>query len=38
MKSENWQTSDAHRLVLDHADKIDLKCGDKYVALSNLSA
>ena len=38
MKSENRQISDAHRVVLDHADKIDLKCSDKYVALSNLSA
>ena len=38
IKSENRQTSDAHRLVLDHADKRDLKCRDKYVALSNLSA
>ena len=30
-------TSDPHRLLLNLTDKINLKRGDKYVALSNLS-
>ena len=37
MNSENSKTSDSHRLLLNVADKIDLKRSDKYVALSNLS-
>ena len=35
MNSENSQTSDPHRLLLNLSDKIDLKKRDKYVALSN---
>ena len=35
MNSENSQTSDLHRLLLNLSDKIDLKRSDKYVALSN---
>ena len=35
MNSENSQTSDPHRLLLNLSDKIDLKGSDKYVALSN---
>ena len=31
------KTSDSHRLLLNLADKINLKKSDKYVALSNLS-
>ena len=31
------KTSDSHRLLLNLADKINLKQSDKYVALSNLS-
>ena len=31
------KTSDSHRLLLNLADKINLKESDKYVALSNLS-
>ena len=37
MNSENSKTSDAHRLLFNFADKINLKRSDKYVALSNLS-
>ena len=37
MNSKNSKTSDLHRLLLDHADKINLKKSDKYVALSRLS-
>ena len=34
--SENSKTSEPHRLLLDLADKINLKRSDKNVALSNL--
>ena len=37
MNSENSETSDPHRLLINLSDKIDLKSSDKYVALSNLS-
>ena len=37
INSENSKTSDSHRLMPNHVDKIDLKRSDKYVALSNLS-
>ena len=37
MKSKNSKTSDPHRLLLNLANKIDLKISDKYAALSNLS-
>ena len=37
MNSENSKTSEPHRLLLNLADKINLKSSDKYVALSNLS-
>ena len=37
MNSENIKTFDLHRLVLNIADKINLKRSDKYVALSYLS-
>ena len=37
MNSENSKISDPHRLLLNILDKINLKRGDKYVALSNLS-
>ena len=37
MKSENSKTSDLHRLLLNLADKINLKRSDKYVALRHLS-
>ena len=37
MNSENSKTSDPHRLLLSHRDKIKLKRSDKYVALLNLS-
>ena len=37
MNSENSETSNPHRLLLNLSDKIDLKWSDKYVALSNLS-
>ena len=36
MNSRNRKTSDPHRLLLNLADKINLKRSDKYVALSNL--
>ena len=37
MNSENSRTSEYHVLVLKHTDKLDLKRGQKSVALSNLS-
>ena len=37
MNPENSKRSDPHRLLLNLADKINLKRSDKYVALSNLS-
>ena len=37
MYSKNLKTSDHHRLLLNILDKINLKRGDKYVALSKLS-
>ena len=37
MSSENSKTPDSYRLLLNLADKINLKKNDKYVALSNLS-
>ena len=37
IKSENSRTSEYHVLVLKLADKLDLKRGQKSVALSNLS-
>ena len=35
--SKNSKTSDPHRLLINLADKLNLKKNDKYVALSNLS-
>ena len=37
INSENTKTSEPHRLLLNFADKINLKGSYKYVALSNLS-
>ena len=37
MNSENRKTSGSHRLWLSLLDKINLKGGNKYVALSNRS-
>ena len=37
MNSENSRTSEYHVLVLKVADKLDLRRGQKSVALSNLS-
>ena len=37
MDSENCRTSEYHVLVLKLADKLDLRTGQKSVALSNLS-
>ena len=37
VNSKNSEPSDPHRLLLNLADKINLKRTDKYVALSNLS-
>ena len=37
MKSENRETTEPHRLLLNLADKINLKRNDKYVALPNLN-
>ena len=37
MKSENSKTSEHHVLVLMLNDKLDLRTGQKTVALSNLS-
>ena len=35
--SKNSKTSDPHSLVLNRANKIYLRSGDKYIALSSLS-
>ena len=37
MNSKNSRTSEYHALVLKLTDKLDLKRGQKSVALSNLS-
>ena len=37
MNSDNSKTSDAHRLLLNLSDKINLSRNGNYVALSNLS-
>ena len=37
MNSKNRKTSKPHRLLLNLADKVNLKRNDKYDALSNLS-
>ena len=37
VNSENSKTSDAHRLLLNLSDTINLKRSNKYVALSNFS-
>ena len=37
MNSENSRTSEYHVLVLKLTDKLDIKRGQKSVALSNLS-
>ena len=37
MNSKNSKTSKPHRLLLNLADKVNLKRNDKYDALSNLS-
>ena len=37
MKSENSKTSKSHVLILNLTDKIDLRKGEKSIALSNLS-
>ena len=37
MNSENRETTEPHRLLLNLADKINLKRNDKYVALPNLN-
>ena len=37
MNSENSKTSEPQRLLLNLADKVNLKRSDKYVSLSNCS-
>ena len=37
MNSKNSGTSDPHRILLNLADKINLKRNDKYAALSSFS-
>ena len=37
MNSKNSKAPDPHRLLLNLANKIDLRRKDKYIALSNLS-
>ena len=37
MKSGNNEIPDTHTLLLNLTDKINLKRGDKYVAISNIS-
>ena len=38
MNSKKDKASDQHRLLLNKADKINLKRSDKHAALSNLTA
>ena len=37
MNSENSKTSEPHVLILELTDKLDLRKGEKSIALSNLS-
>ena len=37
LNSENIKTSDPHSLVLNFADKINLKRSDKYITFSNIN-
>ena len=37
MNSKNSKTYDPHKLLINLADKMNIKRSDKYVALSNLS-
>ena len=37
MKCENSKTSELHVLILNLTDKLDLRRGEKSIALSNLS-
>ena len=37
MNSENSKTSEPHILILKLSDKLDLRRGEKSIALSNLS-
>ena len=37
MNSENSKTSEPHILILKLTDKLDLRRGEKIIALSNLS-
>ena len=37
MNSENSNTSDPHKLLLNLTETIDLRRKDQYIALSNLS-
>ena len=37
MNSENSKTSEWHVLILELTDKLDLRNGEKIIALSNLS-
>ena len=37
MNSENSRTSEPHILILKLTDKLDLRRGEKIIALSNLS-
>ena len=37
LNSKNVKTCDPHRLLLNRAEKINVKRSDKYIALSNLS-
>ena len=37
MKSENSKTSEPHVLILKLTNKLDLRIGEKIIALSNVS-
>ena len=37
INSENSETPEPYRLLLNHSGRINFKRSDKYVALSNLS-
>ena len=37
MNSKNSKTYDPYKLLINLADKMNIKISDKYVALSNLS-
>ena len=37
MNSENSQTNEPHKIVLNLSQRLNLRCSDKHVALQNFS-